>query len=453
MTAIKRPNTPAYMALLRRLHFYIGLLIGPFLAVAALSGMAYALTPQLEGWLYADVLHSSNRGPAKPLDQQINSALQAAGHDAVITAVRPAPAVGDTTRVMFTDSSHGPSESRAVFVDPATAQVLGELNVYGTSGVLPLRTTIDQFHRSLLLGEPGRLYAELAASWLWIAALGGLALWLANPAATARKGSLRKLHRTTGLWLLLGLMFFSATGLTWSRYAGENIGVFRNKFGWSTPTVSTTLDPASHVEAHDEHAEHHHHAGAMSMPEIPAQSTQFLQVLATARSAGIDAAKVEIKPGLNDTNAWVVREIGMGWPTQVDAVSIDPKNLKIVDEARFADYPIAAKLTRWGIDAHMGALFGLANQLILVVTGLGLVSMVIIGYMMWWRRRPALTRQPTLFVAWGELSIGWRCAISILAILIGVSLPVLGVSLILLVALDAVLTLRASSERAVDETR
>lgn len=137
MTAIKRPNTPAYMALLRRLHFYIGLLIGPFLAVAALSGMAYALTPQLEGWLYADVLHSSNRGPAKPLDQQINSALQAAGHDAVITAVRPAPAVGDTTRVMFTDSSHGPSESRAVFVDPATAQVLGELNVYGTSGVLP----------------------------------------------------------------------------------------------------------------------------------------------------------------------------------------------------------------------------------------------------------------------------------------------------------------------------
>lgn len=248
-------------------------------------------------------------------------------------------------------------------------------------------------------------------------------------------------------------MFFSATGLTWSRYAGENIGVFRNKFGWSTPTVSTTLDPASHVEAHDEHAEHHHHAGAMSMPEIPAQSTQFLQVLATARSAGIDAAKVEIKPGLNDTNAWVVREIGMGWPTQVDAVSIDPKNLKIVDEARFADYPIAAKLTRWGIDAHMGALFGLANQLILVVTGLGLVSMVIIGYMMWWRRRPALTRQPTLFVAWGELSIGWRCAISILAILIGVSLPVLGVSLILLVALDAVLTLRASSERAVDETR
>ncbi len=47
------------------------------------------------------------------------------------------------------------------------------MTVYGTSGVLPLRTWLDQFHRSLLLGDVGRNYSELAASWLWIAALGG----------------------------------------------------------------------------------------------------------------------------------------------------------------------------------------------------------------------------------------------------------------------------------------
>lgn len=33
---------------------------------------------------------------------------------------------------------------------------------------LPLRTTIDRLHRDLLLGEPGRLYSELAASWLGV---------------------------------------------------------------------------------------------------------------------------------------------------------------------------------------------------------------------------------------------------------------------------------------------
>ena len=41
----------------------------------------------------------------------------------------------------------------------------------------------------------------------------------------------------------------------------------------------------------------------------------------------------------------------------------------MVDEVRFADYPLMAKLTRWGIDAHMGVLFGVANQLLLVAFG------------------------------------------------------------------------------------
>lgn len=81
------------------------------------------------------------------------------------------------------------------------------------------------------------------------------------------------------------------------------------------------------------------------------------------------------------------------------------------------------------------------------------MSMVILGYMMWWRMRPALSRQPTLVTTWVELTLGWRFAVSILALLIGASLPVLGGSLILLLALDAGLTMRASSDRAVNETR
>ena len=42
----------AWLNLLRRLHFYIGLFIGPFIFVAALTGTLYVATPQLENWLY-----------------------------------------------------------------------------------------------------------------------------------------------------------------------------------------------------------------------------------------------------------------------------------------------------------------------------------------------------------------------------------------------------------------
>lgn len=46
------------------------------------------------------------------------------------------------------------------------------MTVYGTSGILPLRTWLDYLHRNLLLGDVGRVYSELAASWLWVTALG-----------------------------------------------------------------------------------------------------------------------------------------------------------------------------------------------------------------------------------------------------------------------------------------
>src|SRR5690606_41652918 len=52
--------------------------------------------------------------------------------------------------------------------------------VYGNSGALPLRTWISMLHRHLHLGEVGRLYSELAASWLWVVALGGVVLWVSR---------------------------------------------------------------------------------------------------------------------------------------------------------------------------------------------------------------------------------------------------------------------------------
>jgi len=40
--------------------------------------------------------------------------------------------------------------------------------------------------------------------------------------------------------------------------------------------------------------------------------------------------------------------------------------MAVVERVSFAQYPIAAKLTLWGIDLHIGVLFGLANELLMV---------------------------------------------------------------------------------------
>ncbi|WP_407295933.1 PepSY-associated TM helix domain-containing protein [Stutzerimonas zhaodongensis] len=428
------------LALLIRLHLYVGLLVGPFIFVAALSGLVYALTPQLEDRLYAEQLYTNSTGTPQPLARQIEVAQAYIGEAATLSAVRPAPQTGTTTRVMFKAPGLGASESRAVFVDPVTSEIRGELLVYGTSGVLPLRTWLDQFHRSLLLGEPGRLYSELAASWLWVAALGGFALWFIRRRRTpgaARSRGLRHWHTTLGLCLLIGLLFFSATGLTWSRWAGGNIGVARAALGMSTPSVSTALEREAVAPA----GEHAHHIG-MAMPAAgTVEPEMFDALLRTAREGGIEAGKVEIVPAAGPGRAWTVSEIDRSWPTQVDAVAVDPHTLSITDRTDFSTFPIAAKLTRWGIDAHMGSLFGLANQLLLAITALGLAAMVVIGYLMWWRRRGQRRagRQGIVAVLL-ELSPRARWAVAAAALTFGYCLPVLGGSLLLFLLMELLLT-------------
>ena len=154
----------AMLNLIRRLHFYIGLLVAPFILVAALTGTLYVLTPQLEEALYRDALFTEPHGQARSLADQIAAARRAVGDEARIYAVRPAPGAMDTTRVQFASADLGASESRALFVDPYTPGDQGRYD-----GVRHLRRTaaahwLDKLHSSLLLGDLGRNYSELAAS-------------------------------------------------------------------------------------------------------------------------------------------------------------------------------------------------------------------------------------------------------------------------------------------------
>ena len=80
----------AWLNLLRRLHFYIGLFIGPFIFVAALTGTLYVATPQLENWLYYDALHGLAEGTPQPLSAQIAVAEEATQGNLRLLAVRPA---------------------------------------------------------------------------------------------------------------------------------------------------------------------------------------------------------------------------------------------------------------------------------------------------------------------------------------------------------------------------
>ncbi|WP_240690777.1 MULTISPECIES: PepSY domain-containing protein [unclassified Amycolatopsis] len=364
----------AIRPLVLRLHFYAGVFVGPFLLVAALTGIAYVWTPQLEQAVYAHELHVPAAAGVVPLDQQV---LVARGQvpDGKVIGVRPAPSATDTTQVIFDRPGLEPSYRYTVFVNPHDGEIRGALETYGSGQALPVRGWIDTLHRNLHLGDFGRLYSELAASWLWVITLLGAALWLGRrrrlravllpSAGKPGRGRLRSWHGSTGLWIAAGLLFLSATGLTWSLHAGANITDLRSTLDWTTPSVSSA---------------------APSPGDVGWQAVRD----ATARAGLSDP--VEIRPPSD--GGYVVQQVGRSWPSKQDSMSVDPGTGKITGTLRFADYPLAAKLSRWGIDAHMGLLFGVANQVALTLLGAALVCVVLWGYRMWWLRGRSGRSQP-----------------------------------------------------------
>ncbi|UVY84652.1 PepSY domain-containing protein [Brachybacterium sp. NBEC-018] len=466
------PRPPAhprwFVPLLLRLHTLAGIVVGPFLIVVALSGALYALSTPLERVVDKHELTAPSTHAPLPLADQVAAATAYAGESDVV-AVRPAPSPGDTTRVMLAGEGLGESETRGIFVDPGSGEIRGDLTVYGTSGALPLRTWIDQLHRNLHLGEAGRLYSEFAASWLGVVAVAGIGLWIARvrrPATRAAvtrprlraPGRRRTLswHAPAGVVLALGMLFLSATGITWSAHAGANVTALRAALDWTAPAVDTALDGSGSGSGAGEHAGHEGHAGHgagmgdMDMSEMDMgdmagmdggedSPVLYDHVLAAARDAGIGSSQVEIRPPETPGTAWVVQEIHRSYPTRVDAVAIDPTTLEVVDRADFADYPLMAKLARWGVDLHMGTLFGLVNQLAVAAVALGIAGVVVTGYVMWWQRgrgsrpgrvpsRGALRAAPW----WGVL------AVAAAGLVIGLFLPMIGLGLLAFLVVDQV---------------
>ena len=434
---------PSLRPFLLRMHFYIGLFVGPFIFVAALTGLLYVLTPQIEAWLYRDALFTDSTGPARSLADQARAARDALGGDLAVSAVRPATAPGTTTRIMFSDPSLGESENRTLFVDPATLRIRGDLTTYGTSGILPFRITLDYLHRNLMMGNPGRYYSELAASWLWVVVLGGVALWVTGPRRRRALSDMpapqrrRWLHGTIGVVLSVVLLFISITGLTWSQGGGARFQALQDRLGWTTPSASAALaGPAMPASDHGDHNSHMHHDPAAREDRLD----QLDAVAAAARAGGLDSPMMEIrlpKPG----QAWILREYDRRWPTQVDAVAIHPATLQITSRADFASFTLIPRLIRWGIDAHMGILFGLPNQIGMALVAAGLMLSIVYGYRMWWTRRP-VAGEP-LSQTWRRLPAGQRLLWLAVAMALGWALPVLGVSLAVFVAIDLLRSRRA----------
>lgn len=425
----------AIYATIWRWHFYAGLFVIPFVLLLAVTGAAYLFKPQVERWEERAFQGLPVAGAVAP-QRQVDAAL-AAFPGASLNSYRLPERDGDAAMVHLAMSDG--RTMRDVFVSPQ-GEVLGSI----TPNTRLMEWT-KRIHGQLLLGKRGSWAVELAASWAFVLVLSGLYLWWPRGRGLAgvvwprlkdgRRLFWRDLHAVTGFWVSSLALVLLITALPWAGVWGSAFKTARTEMGWIKGAQDWTLGGEAPASGGDPHTGHDHTAMMRAMP-MPATA---------APDVGLDAIVAKTKPeklafpvivtppgapglfGAPGAMAWTVRSDAQNRPLRT-SITYDMATGRETAREDFADGHVIDRVVGYGIAWHEGQLFGWVNQLIGVLTAIGLVTMAVSGFVMWRRRKPqgALGAPP-------PTSVPTRMGgVVVILLVLAALLPLLAVSLILL---------------------
>ncbi|MEN3306976.1 MAG: hypothetical protein V7603_3178 [Micromonosporaceae bacterium] len=100
------------------------------------------------------------------------------------------------------------------------------------------------------------------------------------------------------------------------------------------------------------------------------------RVVGVARAAGL-AGQVEVTAPTNAAHRVGGHPVDTTWPVHLDAVVVDPRSGTVTARSGFPGWPLLAQLSKLGVRAHMGYLFGPVNQILLAALAVGPLCVVV----------------------------------------------------------------------------
>lgn len=420
-----------------RWHFYAGLIVLPFLITLAVTGALYLFRDEIEAIVHADLKSVSvEAGQAAPSAMIEAATAQYPGTALKLTTPRSPSESAEVT--VKTDAG----ERLAVYVNPYTGAVLG---------ALPDRGTVMWFVRSLhsldYFGVIGRFAIEIAGGWSILLVGTGVYLWWPRKgrggvvSVRGRPGQRifwRDLHAVTGVFVGGFILFLAITGMPWSVFWGDKVNAQVNGSNFGYPSGVFIDAPLS-----NQHLGHVTQAGwSMQRAQIPEsagtgpQEVGIDEAVATFDRLGLTpgyAVNLPTTPQGVYTASAFPDDVGAQRTVHLDQYSGEP-----LMDIPFASYGPAAKAIEWGISVHLGQQYGRLNQFVMLFACIAIVTLAVAAAVMWWKRRPA--------GAFGvpPLPGDRRKLAGVLAILAvgGIIYPLVGASLVLMLAVDWLATRR-----------
>jgi len=426
--------------LIWRWHFYAGLFCIPFVVWLSITGSIYLFHPQIDAWFDRPYNHVDAHLPQLPVSDQVNAAL-AVVPGGVLNAYQLPGDAHDAAQVLVGKGA----SLRRIYVDPVTGRVLHNVVEDGR-----FTSVLFHLHGELLMGDGGSAVVELAASWTILMLVTGLYLWWPRGRRAAgvlyprwgAKGRLflRDLHAVVGVWVSLLALFLLFTGLPWAKFWGGALKDVRRfashpvvQQDWTTGRASElaqrrAMNTPFVVQASDASDHSAHHAALPGA--APVDYAPLNRIVPVVRELDL-APPVLVTPPSGMSPHWGARSDASNRPLRVN-LTLDPATGRVLKRVDFRQRPWLDRVIGYGVAAHEGQLFGLANQMLGVFTALGLITVSISAVMMWWKRRPAQTLgapPPHAGSTYPKLWIGVLVAL-------GVYLPLLGISMIVVLLLE-----------------
>lgn len=412
-------RSKALYRLIWRWHFYAGLLCMPLVITLSISGAIYLFKPQIDAWVDQPYQQLETGGQRTTANQQIEAALAAIPGSRFSSYQLPEYEQQAVIVHVLNDG-----EKILTYINPYTLEVLKTVG-YEDQFVHMVRT----FHGELLAGNAGSVVVELAACWAIVLVISGLYLWWPRGAfrlagilyprlKLGKRVFWRDLHAVTGVWISSMALFLLITGLPWALVWG---GAFKELRQWNTAPVVQDWSPGRA----EERAQHHGEAQQQHNGVVLSDT-----LLASAMALGF-APPVLLSVSHDNPAQWTAKSQSQNRPLRADAW-LDGASGEVIKIKTFSERPLVDRIIGIGVAAHEGQLFGWFNQLLGVITAVGLVVISISGFILWRRRKPAreLGAPPMLPNArMGKAVAG-------ITLVLATVLPLLAISLIIILLLE-----------------
>jgi uncharacterized iron-regulated membrane protein len=343
-------------------HLWLGLISGLVIFTVAITGSIYAFEEEIRNVIHRDLLK------VKPSDKtsiSIDDLLQIIKKEYPKDKIKSVIVRTDKTRSVQINLK----SKTSVYIDPFTGKILGTIDQE-----TEFLAVVLKIHRSLCLGDTGKMITGISALIFVIMLISGMFLWWPrNKALLIQKFSVKRnahwkklnydLHSVLGFYASWIIIFTALTGIIFS-------------FKWAEEAMyKATNSKKENINIHSLHS---------NSRSFSAERSLKIASVLFANSSEQVLLYPEDSTGIIRLN---IRYKDAGFYNRQDQLAFDQYNGKLLKVRLFDSFSTGDKLKSTNYNIHTGKVLGLVGQLMVFFAALITASLPVTGLLLWRSKR------------------------------------------------------------------